>query len=110
MDVCVTGGPPASNHLGPQSQRERLDAVRISRPGSREMGVRIEVDAVQAFNPEIVVVAPCGFGLADAERLARGLPHFGAADVRAVDANAYFARPGPRYVDGVAVLGDLFQG
>jgi len=72
--------------------------------------VRIEVDAVQAFNPEIVVVAPCGFGLADAERLARGLPHFGAADVRAVDANAYFARPGPRYVDGVAVLGDLFQG
>jgi iron complex transport system substrate-binding protein len=66
--------------------------------------VRIRLDDVRAFAPEIVIVAPCGFGLADAERLARELPDIGGAAIRAVDANAYFARPGPRYSEGVELL------
>ena len=70
--------------------------------------VRIELEAVRAFRPEVVIVAPCGFGLADAERLARQLPKIDGAVVRAVDANAFFARPGPRYPEGVAVLAEIF--
>ena len=72
--------------------------------------VLIALDKVRAFAPEIVVVAPCGFGLADAERLASKLPKVPAARVHAVDANAYFARPGPRYADGVEVLARAFRG
>jgi iron complex transport system substrate-binding protein len=69
---------------------------RLGRAG--EDSVRITWDDVHEWNPEIVIVAPCGFGLAEAERLAGGFPRFPAARVVPVDANAYFARPGPRYV------------
>jgi iron complex transport system substrate-binding protein len=64
-------------------------------------------DDVRAAEPELLVLAPCGF---DAERAAReaeplDLP-FPAV---AVDANAYFARPAPRLADGVAQLAHLFH-
>ena len=64
---------------------------------------------VLQWKPEVVVVAPCGFGLADADRMARELPPIPAARICPVDANAYFARPGPRYVEGVELLARLFH-
>ena len=70
--------------------------------------VRVDLESVRAFGPEIVIVAPCGFGLSDAERLARELPYVPGAAIHPVDANAYFARPGPRYADGVEVLATIF--
>ena len=72
--------------------------------------VRIELEAVRAFKPEVVVVAPCGFGLADAARLAQELPDVAGAEIRPVDANSYFARPGPRYARGIELLADIFGG
>lgn len=69
---------------------------------------RITWDEVAATRPEIIVVAPCGFGLDEAARLARTLPHTDAT-VFAVDANAYFARPGPRVAEGIELLGHLFH-
>lgn len=78
----------------------------LGRPGGDS--VRITWDDVHAWKPEVVVVAPCGFGLAEAERMARELPAIPGARVCPVDANAYFARPGPRYVDGVELLATLF--
>lgn len=78
----------------------------LGRPGGDS--VRVTWDDVYAWKPEVVVVAPCGFGLADAERMARELPPIPGARVCPVDANAYFARPGPRYVDGVELLARLF--
>jgi iron complex transport system substrate-binding protein len=71
--------------------------------------VRISLESVRAFAPEFVVVAPCGFGLSDAERFARDLPDIAGAEVRPVDANAFFARPGPRYAEGVELLSALFR-
>jgi iron complex transport system substrate-binding protein len=80
---------------------------RLGRPGGDS--VRISWDDVRAWDPEIVIVAPCGFGLADAERLARELPPIPGARIVPVDANAYFARPGPRYVDGIELLSRIFE-
>jgi len=80
---------------------------RLGRPGGDS--VRISWDDVRAWDPEIVIVAPCGFGLADAERLARELPPIPGARIVPVDANAYFARPGPRYVDGIELLSRIFK-
>jgi iron complex transport system substrate-binding protein len=71
--------------------------------------VRLRWDDVLAWAPEIVVVAPCGFGLTDAERLSRSLPAIPNCRVVAVDANAYFARPGPRYIDGIELLARIFH-
>jgi iron complex transport system substrate-binding protein len=79
---------------------------------------RIAWDDVVAWAPEIIVVAPCGFRLAGAlEQAAQllSLPHWAEIPavregrVYAVDANAYFARPGPRVVDGAELLAHLIH-
>jgi iron complex transport system substrate-binding protein len=71
--------------------------------------VRVSWDDIRAFAPEVVIVAPCGFNLADAERLAHELPPLGDARIVPVDANAFFARPGPRYVEGIEQLARAFH-
>jgi len=81
---------------------------RLGRPGADS--IRISWDDVHAQSPEIVIVAPCGYHLAQAERMARDLPPIPGARVYPVDANAFFARPGPRYVDGIELLAKIFTG
>ena len=70
--------------------------------------VRVTRDEVIAARPDVIIVAPCGFSAEAAAEQASllGLP---AQRVFAVDANAYFARPGPRLVDGVALLAHLLH-
>jgi iron complex transport system substrate-binding protein len=70
---------------------------------------RISWEEVVAARPEIIVVAPCGPGLERATELAGELPRIGTAAVFAVDANAYFARPGPRVSEGVELLASMFH-
>ncbi|MFL5602054.1 MAG: hypothetical protein ACJ77R_01415, partial [Gemmatimonadaceae bacterium] len=41
--------------------------------------------------------------------VASRLPRVTDAEIYAVDANAYFARPGPRVAEGVELLGHLFH-
>lgn len=79
----------------------------LGRPGADS--VRITLDEVRAARPEVVIVSPCGYRLEQAEELARALPDLGAAEVYAVDANAYFARPGPRIAEAVALLAHLLH-
>jgi iron complex transport system substrate-binding protein len=81
---------------------------QLGRPGADS--VRMTWDDVHRWSPEIVVVAPCGFGLAEAVRMARDLPPIPGARVYPVDANAYFARPGPRYIEGIELLARIFAG
>ena len=63
--------------------------------------------------PEVVVVMPCGYDLEGAA--AEAAADFGerlrplGARVVAVDAAAYFSRPGPRLVDGVELLAHLLH-
>lgn len=70
---------------------------------------RITWDDVRNAEPELIIVAPCGYGLGRAAELARAMPPVAGATVYAVDANAYFARPGPRIVEGVELLAHLFH-
>ncbi|WUJ68385.1 cobalamin-binding protein [Kribbella soli] len=67
---------------------------------------------VAAAQPEVIVSAPCGFELEGAAQLTVELLPQLPADVPvwAVDANGYFARPGPRLVDGIEVLAAILQG
>lgn len=64
-------------------------------------------EAVRDQQPELVVVAPCGFDHLRAAREAT-LPPLDCRAV-AVDSNAYYARPGPRLADGVAQLAHLIH-
>lgn len=73
---------------------------------------------VTASNPEIVVIACCGFGV---ERTLEEAPHLklvpGWMDLPAVrrdrvyvvDGSAYFSRPGPRLVDSLELLAHLLH-
>jgi iron complex transport system substrate-binding protein len=70
-------------------------------------------DDVRAAQPEVVVVMPCGYDaertLEEAESYADELASLGARRVVAVDAAAYFSRPGPRLVDGLELLGHILH-
>jgi iron complex transport system substrate-binding protein len=79
----------------------------LGKPGGDS--VRMTWDDVREAKPEMIIVAPCGYGLQDAVALARKIPRVGDAAVFAVDANAYFARPGPRVAEGIELLAHLFH-
>jgi iron complex transport system substrate-binding protein len=63
---------------------------------------------VQAVQPDVVIVMPCGYDAAlayrEAEMHQEELRSLGAGELLAVDAAAYFSRPGPRIVDGLELL------
>ncbi|MGH9915269.1 MAG: cobalamin-binding protein [Pyrinomonadaceae bacterium] len=80
--------------------------------------VRITWEAVREWSPEVLVITPCGFCLdkviAEVPQLLRypgwfDLPAVVNGQVFAVDANSYFARPGPRVVEGTELLAHLFH-
>ena len=82
----------------------------LGSPGGKS--VRTTWSAVAAAAPAVIVAAPCGFGLDESFRLAGEAWAGGQlpdVPVWAVDANASFARPGPRLVDGVEALGALLH-
>jgi iron complex transport system substrate-binding protein len=73
---------------------------------------------VAAAEPEVVVLMPCGFDLEQTCREAartvwpsewQTLPAVQQGQVWAVDASAYFNRPGPRLFDGLEILAELLH-
>jgi iron complex transport system substrate-binding protein len=70
-------------------------------------------EMVAAARPEVVVCMPCGYdaarSLQEAEAFADELRSVGARRVVAVDAAAYFSRPGPRLVDGLELMGHVLH-
>jgi iron complex transport system substrate-binding protein len=70
-------------------------------------------EAVAAAAPDVVVVMPCGYDAAraheEAETYRDRLDSLGAGQVVAVEAAAYFSRPGPRLIDGLELLAWLLH-
>ena len=70
-------------------------------------------EAVAAARPEVVVVMPCGYDAErsreEALRYAAELRGIGAPRIVAVDAAAYFSRPGPRLVDGLELMAHVLH-
>jgi iron complex transport system substrate-binding protein len=78
----------------------------------------IQWQAVLDWSPEILIFMPCGYRLDQALERAPALADLpGFADLPAarngriyvVDANAYFARPGPRVIEGTELLAHLIH-
>lgn len=65
---------------------------------------------VRAERPDIVVVSPCGFGLAGAIEQARGVvAEVPEAQVWAIDGDGLIVRPGPRLLEGVETLAAILH-
>ena len=83
----------------------------VGLPG--EPSETISWEALAAARPEVVVVMPCGYDArrahAEAMSFAGPLATLGAARIYAVDASAYFSRPGPRLTDGVELLAHILH-
>jgi iron complex transport system substrate-binding protein len=103
-------------HWVPEMVRIAGGIDKLGREGTDS--VRILWTDVLQWRPEVLIVMPCGFGLEKAADQARQLSSYpGWADlpavregrVYAVDANSYFARPGPRVVAGTELLAHLLH-
>jgi iron complex transport system substrate-binding protein len=70
-------------------------------------------EEVAAVQPDVVIVMPCGFdaelAYREAEMHRELLASLGAGEIVAVDAAAYFSRPGPRIVDGLELLAHILH-
>lgn len=79
-----------------------------ARAGQRS--VQTTWDEFAAAEPDVVLVAPCGFhldGAADQARtVAERLP---GVPVWAVDGDSYVVRPGPRVIDGIEIIAAILH-
>ncbi len=88
----------------------------LSSPGDAKV---LDWEAIVAADPDVVIVAPCGFDLVAAQRAVdelgsnaawRSLRALRDGRAYAVDGNAYVNRPGPRLVDTAEIFARIIQG
>lgn len=106
--------PYCSGHWVPEMVELCHGIDSLSRKGTDS--VRVPWAAVLDWAPEVLVVMPCGYGLEAVQRHAQmlptlpgwmDLPAVQSGRVFAVDADAYFARPGPRVAEGLELMAHL---
>jgi iron complex transport system substrate-binding protein len=72
-----------------------------------------EWSEIELARPAVVVSMPCGYdadrAAAETYQHAHRITPLGAERVVAVDASAYFSRPGPRLVDGIELLAHVLH-
>jgi iron complex transport system substrate-binding protein len=101
----------AAGHWTPQMIEYAGGFDVLGLPGERSE--RVTWEQVAAGHPDVVIAMPCGYDAARASEEAHTygdeLAAVGAARVVAVDASAYFSRPGPRLVDGLELLAHILH-
>ena len=106
LDPPFTGG-----HWVPEQIARAGGEDVLGQPGQKSE--RVTWEAVAATAPDVALLLPCGLSLdevvSEAEALAdrpewRSLPAVATGAVWALDANAWFSRPGPRLLDGIEAL------
>lgn len=111
LDPLFTAG-----HWVPQMVEMAGGVNGISTAG--EPSRRMEIDEALQFDPDIIVLMPCGFEiprtLKELPALARNekwksLRAVKNNNVYAVNANAYFSKPGPRTVTGLEILAKILH-
>lgn len=105
-----------SGHWVPEMVQIAGGLDQLSRLGSDS--ARVSWEEVLQWDPEVLVITPCGYDLPrvveESQKLSDypGWSNLSAVSdgrVFAVDANSYFARPGPRVVDGTELLAHLMH-
>lgn len=109
----------AAGHWSPELVRRAGGIDVLAEPGTHS--AQVDVEAVRASDPEVLLFAPCGFDVDRAAHEAAALLETDAwrwardRSAWALDGNALTSRPGPRLVDAIEVMAaifapDLFEG
>jgi iron complex transport system substrate-binding protein len=105
-----------SGHWVPEMVKIAGGVDQMGHEGSDS--VRVAWEDVLAWKPEVLVIMPCGYPLVRVVALAPqlcarpgwlDLPAVRQGRAYAVDASSYFARPGPRVVEGTQLLAHLIH-
>ncbi len=103
--------PFAAGHWVPEQIARAGGEDVLGQPGQKSE--RVTWEAIAATAPDVVFLLPCGLSLDEVVREAgalaarpewRSLPAVANGAVWALDANAWFSRPGPRLLDGIEAL------
>jgi iron complex transport system substrate-binding protein len=79
---------------------------------------KVEWKEIVEYEPEIIILSPCGYDvkqvLAEVHTLFAysnwdDIPAFRTSNIYAVNASAYFSRPGPRIVNGLELLAHIIH-
>ncbi|HEV8409830.1 MAG TPA: ABC transporter substrate-binding protein [Gemmatimonadaceae bacterium] len=103
----------AGGHWVPEMIRRAGGSDVLASTGEHSKVATFE--SIAAAGPEIVLVAPCGYGVGRATEAARKLvasPMWNlpaSTAVWALDGNSLTSRPGPRLVDGIEVMARIFN-
>jgi iron complex transport system substrate-binding protein len=98
--------PFCAGHWIPEMISLAGGADVLGRPG--EPSHTTDWDAAFEHQPELVILAPCGFGAEEAVRRSQRLSF--PCPAVAVDGDGYYSCPGPRLADGVRQLGHILHG
>jgi iron complex transport system substrate-binding protein len=100
--------PFAAGHWIPDLVSAAGGRPVAARPGARS--VPVTWADIAAAEPELAIVAPCGYDLAgaveQAQAVVRALP---GIEVWAIDADGIVVRPGPRLIDGVEAIASILH-
>ena len=108
--------PMAVGHWVPEQVRRAGGWDLLGRDG--EPAVRTTWNDIRDVEPDMLLLMPCGFDLGGTIReFGRIRKPKAWADILAVqrqnvialDGSAYFSRPGPRVIDGIALLAEIFD-
>ena len=116
--LCVEWLDPlfTAGHWVPQMVQYAGGMNGLSTAG--EPSRRMQIDEAVKFDPDIIVLMPCGFDIA---RTIKELPALAGndkwkslravrnGDVYAVDAGSFFSKPGPRSIVGVEILAKILH-
>jgi iron complex transport system substrate-binding protein len=109
--------PPFSvGHWVPEQIRRAGGWDLLGQEG--EKSVETTWSTIRDVEPEMLVLMPCGFHVNDAVREWQRVPRpslwpqieaVRRGQVFVVDGSAYYSRPGPRVIDGIAMLCEIFD-
>lgn len=116
--LCIEWLDPffSAGHWIPQMVEIAGGINGISSTGDRSR--KIQIDEMISFDPDIVILMPCGFDvnrtLVEYEKLLENnkwkkIKAVSGGEVYAVNANEYFSKPGPRTVTGLEILAKIIH-
>ncbi len=116
--LCIEWLDPlfSAGHWVPQMVEIAGGINGISATGDKSR--KMQVDEIIQFDPDIIVLMPCGFDVSrtilEYEKLSedkqwKKIKAVNRGEVYAVNANEYFSKPGPRTVTGLEILAKIIH-